>query len=187
MKSVFVSIYHSDYRVHQMDAFSRVSLDNYTRASSWNEVLQLCKESAPIFAVEILVYSRDGIPLEFPDCTRLMLEWRWEPFESPWIDGLSKIPSLQDLYVGNIKFDRVPSSLRLKSLILTCRTPPYWLLETTGLQIKNDGDRLWEDNLCKLRDLLPPFLMRPQSRFGCWLTRGLYDPRLLFQIRDFLL
>lgn len=187
MKSVFVSIYHSDYRVHQAGAFSKVSLHNYTRASSWNEVLQLCKESAPIFEVEILVYSRDGIPLEFPDCTRLVLAWRWEPFESPWIDGLSRIPSLQDLYVGNIKFDRVPSSLRLKSLILTCRTPPYWLLETTGLQIKNDGDRLWEDNLCKLRDLLPPFLVRPQSRFGRWLTKGLYDPRLLIKIRDFLL
>ncbi len=187
MKLLFITISPSIYRVHQRCSYGYDPHEANLRFDTWNEVLQFCKEAAPIDFLEIVVYIRDRLPVEFPDCQELQLAWRWLPFETSWFDGLSRIPSLKRLHVFNIKFDRVPSSLRLRQLTLTCRTPPYWMLENTGLKIYSDGNRDWRESLCTLHDLLTTFLVRPQTPFGRWLTRGLYDPRLFALIRDFLL
>ncbi len=40
--------------------------------------------------------------------------------------------------------------------------------------------------LLYLKILVRQGLTSPQTPFGRWLTQGLYDPRLLFLIRDFL-
>jgi len=45
----------------------------------------------------------------------------------------------------------------------------------------------WILSLYHLRVLLVQGLSMPQTPFGRWLTKGLYDPRLLIVIRDLLL
>jgi hypothetical protein len=186
MKSVYIAILRPHYRLSHI-SWDEKGLHNTNQFSTWNEVLELCKQLAPLYRVEIDVYEETRLPTEFPDCIVFEMTMRWRLLETPWIDGLSKIPSLEQLHVWRIKFDRVPSSLRLKRLTLACPKPPYWMLETTDLTIASDGDGNWEYNLRNLRDLLEYCLLCPDTRFHRWLTKGLYDPRLLFKLRDFLL
>lgn len=186
MNSIIIVITGANYRIRYRPANSHESSDP-VRVSSWDEVLELCKQAAPLYRVEIDIYIRNRMPLEFPDCIRLDIAMRWHVFETPWIDGFSKIPSLQELHVRRIKFDRVPSLFRVKRLTLTCHETPYWLLETTDMHLQTDGAPNWEIYLRCLRDVLEFYLLCPETRFGRWLTKGLYDPRLLFKLRDFLL
>ena len=126
-------------------------------------------------------------PTVFPDCKALEIKVDWVG-RADFPEAILHISSLEELDIDvDVTFTRVPSSLRVQKLCMSCVEPPYWLIDSVpdlAVYIKRRLMRTYA-----LRHLKFLLLMGLQltGKWNRWLTKGLYDPRLLFKLRDFLL
>ena len=130
-----------------------------------------------------------SIPPSLPDSSAVIIRTRRSSQNEDFPAALLRIPRLQTLHVSlNVVFKRIPASLQVNYLEVSCLEAPYWLAASScSHDVYVRGYRYWRHRFQRSVALLVQGLMSPQTRFNQWLTKGLYDPRLLFCIRDFLL
>lgn len=130
-----------------------------------------------------------SIPLSLPDSKAVIIRTRCSSQKEDFPAALLGLPRLQTLRVSlNVVFKRIPASLQVKYLEASCLEAPYWLAASTcSRDVYVRGYRYWRHWFQRFVTLLVQGLMSPRTCFYKWLTKGLYDPRLLFCIRDFLL
>lgn len=130
-----------------------------------------------------------SIPPSLPDSKEVYLRMHHGSSNEDFPAALLRLPRLHTLHVSlSVEFKRIPASLRVKNLEASCLEAPYWLVASIcSRDVYVRGYRCWRHRLQRFVALLVQGLMSPQTHCNQWLTKGLYDPRLLFCIRDFLL
>jgi hypothetical protein len=162
--------------------------------SDYAEALLQVSAYEPIDILDVSVWEMDALPepvcQKLPECKNLRISIirKRVPFKLP--PSVLKLRNLRQLSVtGSTTLIALPPSLKLDSLFVHCIEAPYWLLlqsvSTFTVYVNNTNS--WTIPLKILRNLLEQSLSKPGSLFWRWLTKGLYDPRLLIKIRDFLL
>lgn len=139
--------------------------------------------------LHISCHSLKDLPSTIPNCESLSISTSLNVVECDFPSAILRIPSLETLWVVNCNvFRRIPPALKVKGLAVACLEPPYWLVGTTNVDhVISRGSKNWHYRIQDLIKIVSQGLVRPQSQFGQWLTKGLYDFRLLFKLRDFLL
>lgn len=162
--------------------------------SDYAEALSEASAYEPIDILDVSVWEMDALPepvcQKLPECKNLRISIirKRVPFKLP--PSVLKLRNLKQLSVtGSTQLIALPPSLKLDSLFVHCIEAPYWLLlqPVSTLTVYVNNTNSWTIPLEILRDLLKQSLSKQGSLFWRWLTRGLYDPRLLIKIRDFLL
>jgi hypothetical protein len=189
MNNIKIKLDHDGYTISYLIS-PPLQYKPLSTVATWEQVLQECIRLGCLGSLSISVGYKKDIPDKFPDCKALTLGCTFDYASMPWIDGISRIPSLQMLITDRIRFDKLPPRVRLKKWRLSLTDPPYWLLD----RLNQDGsdfyivgrDMKWMTRLRLLRHVLTQGLCQ-QTRFNRWLTKGLHDPGVFSKIRDFLL
>ena len=139
--------------------------------------------------LHVSCHSLNDLPSTIPNCESLSISTSLNVVECDFPSAILRIPSLETLWVVSCNvFRRIPPALKVKGLSVTCLEPPYWLVESTNVEhVISRGSKNWRYRIERLINLIKQGLVWKSCRFGRWLTQGLYDPRLLFNLRDFLL
>ncbi len=159
---------------------------------SYARVLQEFSTSQPVAHMVIIANLTflENAPLL--DCVSLEI---FDPDTEaivPFPKQVATLRSLKLLWIsGPGRVQRIPPSLCVEELFADVEECPYWWCDPalkrcyTGISVRGSSE--WWIPLLDLRYLVRQGLLSANTLFKQWLTHGLYDPRLLFPLRDFLL
>ncbi len=185
MNDVVIFIQEDNFRVHRGASFDPPLLT----IIEWEDVLERCIQFGRIHELYLYFHDVTRIPESLPDCAHLFFMYQGdEEVTIPFPKGILSVKSLCYLEImGKLRLLSIHPGIRNVGGYMNVdnfpywlcdMTPPVWLLYTDNLQGKRNLDNLIAI-LCQG--------LSHSGHFNQWLTQGLYDPRLFFEIRDFLL
>lgn len=159
--------------------------------ASYVEAVQTLARFQPIPYVKVTADADVLEAASFLDCNRLELSFTGESSVVSFPKGVLLIPSLEMIWIHkNVSVRRLPLSFHVPRPFFDVLECPYWLCDPfRGVNCKcvTVNGRQWVAPFESMYHLLLQALRLPDCRLCAWLTKGLYDPRLLFKLRDFLL
>lgn len=160
------------------------------RLVTWGEVLNHCKQLNP---TRVYLFFEDStrVPTILPDCCQLYFCYRGrKEVTVSFPRALLSVPSLTLFeVVGPLRFLSIHPKFNVSECVFDFALTPYWLcdrFQKHNMFIRTDCIQ-GKQNIEKFTSIVYRGLAQSPSCFNQWLTKGLYDPRLLFKLRDFLL